>query len=100
MVTEQIEVRHGDLTAHAARVEAIGAHVSAAARAAGAVRAGGEAYGRLCVLVPVAVNLLQDIVVGGITATAGSLHDTGARLRSTAQEYTAADQRRRRAFQR
>jgi hypothetical protein len=60
-----------------------------------AVRAGNAAYGKLCVVVPVMLNALQDILVGGITAAAESLHDTGARLRTTtAAEYESTDRRR------
>ena len=85
---------------HAGRVESIGADVSAAARAVGAVRAGGDAYGRLCVLVPIALNAVQDVLVDGISVAAGSLRDTSRLLRTTAQEYDAADRRRRAAFPR
>lgn len=94
-----MELRRVDLFAHAGRVEAISAHVTTAGHAAAATRAGGAAYGKLCVMVPVALNMLQHILVDGISAMAESLHDTGGRLRTTAQEYEAADRRRAVAFQ-
>jgi hypothetical protein len=100
MRSDQVAVRRSELTAHVGRVESIGADVTTAARAAGAVRAGGDAYGTLCVLVPIALNAVQDILVDGISAAADSLRDTGRRLRTTAQDYDAADRRRRAAFPR
>ena len=94
-----MQVRQTDLFAHAGRVEAIGAQVTTAGQAAAATLAGAAAYGKLCVMVPVALNVLQDILVSGISATAESLQDTGSRLRTTAREYEAADRRRGAAFQ-
>ena len=92
-MAEQFGVRPGDLVALAGRVEDVGDRVTTAAQAGAAARAGGDAYGKLCVLVPVMLNALQDVLVDGITAAAGSLHDTGARLRATAADYDAADRR-------
>jgi hypothetical protein len=100
MRADRVEVGRSELTVHAGRVESIAADVAAAARAAGAVRAGADAYGTLCVLVPLALNGVQDVLVDGISAAADSLRDTGRLLRTTAQEYDAADRRRRAAFPR
>jgi hypothetical protein len=94
-----VQVRQADLFAHAGRVEAISAHVTTAGQAAAATRAGAAAYGSLCVMVPVALSALEDILVGGISAMAESLQDTGSRLRTTAREYEAADRRRGAVFQ-
>jgi hypothetical protein len=44
-------------------------------------------------MVPVMLNELQDVLVDGIKAAADSLRDTGDRLRTTAQDYAAADER-------
>ena len=95
---DHVGVRHAELVTHAGRVAAIGDRVGAAASAGCTVRAGADAYGRLCVLVPVMLNALQDVLVDGVRAAADSLHDTGARLRATAGEYEIADRRRADAF--
>ena len=92
-MTGQFGVRQDDLVAHASHVSGIGDQVSTAAQAGAATRAGTGAYGKLCVMVPVMLNALQDVLVDGIKATSESLQDTGDRLRTTAQDYSAADER-------
>jgi hypothetical protein len=92
-MAEQLGVRHGDLLTHAGAIEGIAARVSTAAQAGSTVRAGNEAYGKLCVMVPVMLTMLQDVLIDGIESAAESLRDTGARLRATAADYEAADSR-------
>ena len=91
---EQFGVRAEDLIAHAGQVETVADRVATAAQAGVAARAGGDAYGKLCVMVPVMLNALGDVLVDGIDTAAESLRDTGTRLRATAADYDAADQRR------
>jgi hypothetical protein len=93
-MSDQVAVRHAELITHAGHVEGVADQVTKAAEAGAAVRAGNDAYGKLCVMVPVMLNALQDTLIDGIDAAAGSLHDTGDRLRITAAEYESADQRR------
>jgi hypothetical protein len=95
---EQVAVRHPDLVTHASTVSAIGDQVTIAAQAGHTVRPGPEAYGKLCVMVPAMLAALQDALVEGISSAAGSMQDTAARLRLTAQAYEATDQRRAEAF--
>ena len=97
-MTDQVGVRHAELVTHAGHVEGIADRVATAAPAGGAVRAGADAYGKLCVMVPVMLNALQDVLIDGISAAADSLHDTGARLRTTAAEYESTDQHRAEVF--
>jgi Excreted virulence factor EspC, type VII ESX diderm len=94
-MTGQFGVRPPDLVVHAAHVEAIAGQVTTAAEAGAAVRPGPDAYGKLCVLVPVMLGALQDVVVDGMRAAADALDDTGARLRTTAEAYRATDESRR-----
>jgi excreted virulence factor EspC (type VII ESX diderm) len=91
---DRVGVRSAALITHAGTVEAIAGRVSTAASAGAAVRAADDAYGQLCVMVPVMLNGLQDVLVDGIRSAAESLHDTGARLRTTATEYDTTDRRR------
>jgi predicted ATPase len=94
-MTGQFGVRPQDLVTHAGRVEAIGDRVTTAAEAGAAVRPSTDAYGKLCVMVPVMLGTLQDVLVDGIRSAAASLDDTGARLRTTAESYRATDLNRR-----
>jgi excreted virulence factor EspC (type VII ESX diderm) len=91
-MAEQFGVRPGELVAHAGTVEGIAGRVDTAAQAGAATRAGSDAYGKLCAMVPVLLNVLQDTLVGGIEAAAESLRDTGSRLRVTAGDYEAVDE--------
>jgi uncharacterized protein YukE len=92
MAGDSISVSPQDLISHANRVNGAAEQVATARRAGEAVRLGGHAYGHLCVMVPVLLGGLQDLVVDGIAAAERSLHDTGDRLRRTAEAYRAADE--------
>ena len=94
----EVSVRRPDLAAHAATVSAIGDQVGVAAQAGRAVRPGPEAYGKLCLMVPVMLDALQDVLVSGIEAAGEALHDSAARLRATAGSYAATDRRREEVF--
>jgi len=91
-MTGHFGVRPQELVTHAGHVEAIGDQVTTAAEAGAAVRPGFDAYGKLCVMLPVMLGALQDVVVDGIRSAAGALDDTGARLRATAKSYAATDE--------
>ncbi|MET0423457.1 MAG: type VII secretion target [Actinoplanes sp.] len=84
----QVAVPPQDLMAHAAHVESISDNV---ATAAGTGPVGNDAYGKLCVMVPAMLNALQDVLTAGLRTTADSLADTGARLRTTANDYETTD---------
>jgi len=98
MTDRFVEVRPQDLVTHAGHVEAVADQVTTAAQAGAAVRPGTDAYGKLCVMVPLMLGALQDVLVDGIRSAAGSLDDTGARLRTTAESYRATDESRRQAL--
>jgi hypothetical protein len=97
-MTDELRVRPQDVIAHAGHVEAIGAQVTTAAEAGAAVRPGTDAYGKLCVMVPLMLGALQDVLVDGIRSAADTLDDTGARLRATAESYQETDESRRQAL--
>jgi hypothetical protein len=86
-------VRHPDLVTHAGTVAAVADRVATAARAGRVVRPSSHAYGKMGLIVPVMLAALQDLLVDGIDQAAASVQDTAARLRTTAQEYEAADRR-------
>jgi Excreted virulence factor EspC, type VII ESX diderm len=97
-MSDQLAVRHAELITHAGHVDGVADQVTEAAQAGSAVRAGGDAYGKLGAMVPVMLNGLQDTLIDGISSAATSLRDTGVRLRTTADGYASADQRRADAF--
>ena len=99
-MTGQFGVRPQGLVTHAGHVQALADQVTTAAEAGAAVRPGTDAYGKLCVMVPLMLGALQDVLVDGIRSAAGALDDTGARLRTTAESYRATDENRRQALQR
>ncbi|MEV4349513.1 type VII secretion target [Actinoplanes sp. NPDC049596] len=88
----EFSVRPADLAAHGGHVEDVAGQVDEAAAAGRAVQADAGAYGRLCAMVPAMLNVLQSVLVDGIGDSAGSLRDTGAKLRATAEHYDSTDQ--------
>ena len=94
-MTTPFGVRPHDLLTHADHLEAISGRVTTAAEAGAAVQPGSGAYGKLCVLVPVLLGALQQVLVDGIREAAESLDDTGTRLRTTAAAYRGTDEHRR-----
>jgi hypothetical protein len=84
---DRIDVTSSDLLAHAATIDAIADRVSTAAQAGATVRMDAGAYGQLCTIVPVLLGVLQDRIIDGTATAAGSLHDTGGRLRTAADSY-------------
>ncbi|WP_234361669.1 type VII secretion target [Plantactinospora sp. BB1] len=88
-----IQANAADLRAHAGHLDAVAGDLATAKQAGDATRPGPEAYGRLCVIVPALLGQLQSILVEGIDAAAESVRDTGARVRSAADDYQSTDER-------
>jgi hypothetical protein len=88
-----VSVTPADLIAHAGHVDEVAGRIGEAARAGAATAPGPDAYGRLCVLVPLMLGQLQGRVVDGIEAAERSLRDTSDRLRASAAGYRDADRR-------
>jgi hypothetical protein len=94
---EGIDVVPSSLVGHASRVEGVAGDIAVAKRAGEQVRVGAGAYGKLCTIVPVLLDGLQDMLLSGMDAAIGSLHDTGERLRTASAAYQSTDQRRKAA---
>jgi hypothetical protein len=77
---------------HGRHVNAVADQIAVAGQAGHAVRAGQDAYGQLCTIVPLMVNALQDLVLEAIDAAAGSLRDTTDRLAAAATGYQETDE--------
>ena len=90
---EGVSVRPADLIAHAGHVDAVAAEIGQARQAAATTAPGPDAYGKLCVIVPVLLGQLQGMVVDGVAAAEQSLRDTAGRLRDAAAGYSDTDER-------
>ncbi|MEU0546755.1 type VII secretion target [Micromonospora sp. NPDC005979] len=88
---EGIQVDPDDLTAHAARLDRCAGSLDTAQQAGQHVRLGTEAYGQLCALMPMLLDGLQRTLVDGIGTAAGSVRDTAAKLRTSADHYRSSD---------
>lgn len=91
-MTGPIGVRPADLHAHGGHVQAVADGVEEALAAGRAVRAGSGAYGQLCLMVPVLLGALQDVLIDGIADAATAVRDTGDRVRAAADGYERADE--------
>jgi hypothetical protein len=92
-VSGQVQVSWADLASHAGRVDRIGDGLNTVQQAGAAVRVDSGAYGKLCLIVPALLNLLQDKAIDGIAAATASARDTADALRSTAADYDGSDTR-------
>jgi hypothetical protein len=90
-MSDHFGVRADDLLSHGGHVEALADGVVAARDAGQTVRAGADAYGKLCAMVPVMLGALQDALIDGIGRSAEDLRDTGDKLRITAHQYEETD---------
>jgi hypothetical protein len=87
----EVRVDSAGLVSHAGEVDRIADGLATAVQAGAAVRTGSGAYGVVCRFVPVLLNGLQQAMVEGMGAAAGSVRDTADRLRSVAAAYDTAD---------
>jgi hypothetical protein len=92
MPGDGIQVRPGDLLAHAATIEGVAGQLETAKQAGDAVQMGAAAYGKLCMIVPVLLNELQGLLIEGLDTAAHSVHDTAARVRAAADAYQSSDE--------
>ncbi|MFC0506648.1 type VII secretion target [Micromonospora costi] len=88
---DAFQVDPDDLTAHAGRLDRQADSLDTARQAGQHVRLDADAYGQLCVLMPMLLDELQRTVVDAIGAAAESVRDTAGRLRNSAERYRAAD---------
>lgn len=92
MPPPEVRVNPADVTTHAGRVDGVSSEVALAKQAGDAVRPSTDAYGKLCVMIPIMLGALQDVIVGAIDEAAHSLTDTAQRLRTASGDFIATDQ--------
>lgn len=88
---EGIVVTPADLRAHAGHLDRIADALTVARQAGQSVRLAADAYGQLCVLMPVLLDQVQQVLVDGVGTAADSVRDTADRLRAVASRYQSAD---------
>ncbi|HEX6968128.1 MAG TPA: type VII secretion target [Micromonosporaceae bacterium] len=86
-----IGVSPDELRTHATHLDAIASEMGADRQAAAVTRPGPAAYGRLCLAVPVLLDLLQTPLTDAIGAAVDSVHTTADTLRGIAGGYQEAD---------
>ncbi len=97
-MTGEFRVRPIDLVRHADHLGTNAERIATAKQAGEAVQAGSSAYGQLCVMVPIMLNGLQQVLVDAIGTAAESIHDTTTRLHAAAEHYDTTDASRAEAF--
>lgn len=91
MMADQVRLLAADLETHASHVDGVAGSVATAQDAGNTVRLDTGAYGKLCVLVPPLLDLLQDRIIDAMQTAAGSLGETAGRVRATAVDYRETD---------
>jgi len=92
MAPPRFTVRPEDVQSHAGHVAAVGDVMRPVLDAAATTTPSMDAYGKLCVMVPPMLNLVQDHLVGGITAAQTALRDTAGALHEIAASFDFVDE--------
>ncbi|SNY54897.1 type VII secretion target [Paractinoplanes atraurantiacus] len=83
---------------HAGIVDEVAAQVGQGRSAASVVHMGRDAYGFLCKMIPALLEEVQDSTISALPEAADSLERSADDLRTTARNYSAADDRTATAF--
>lgn len=99
-MADPYEVLTEALTKHAGTVDRISDQVAQAAAAGHQMSLPSDAYGALCVDLPVMINPLQELAAIALAACAKHLSGAAGGIRATARDYVAVDEANERALQR
>lgn len=99
-MADRYEVLTESLTKHAGKVDRIADQVAQATAAAHQMGLPSDAYGPLCVDLPVMLNPLQQLGAVALAACANRLSSAAGGLRATARDYAAVDEANDLALQR
>ncbi|MFI7609383.1 type VII secretion target [Micromonospora sp. NPDC049366] len=80
------------LRTHAAVVDGVADVAEQCRRVAGSVQVGRDAYGRLCQLMPVLLEPVQETVIDTLGEAVGVLQGSADGLRAAADRYDGGDQ--------
>jgi len=96
---DEVKVLPADLHAHARHIDEVADEIATAHQAARTTEPSTDAYGKLCVIVPLTLNAVHGPVVDGIGSAVESVRDTAARVRSAADRYQSTDEESAARFQ-
>jgi hypothetical protein len=99
-MAERYEVLTEALTEHAGTVDCIADQVAQAADAGRQLALPSDAYGTLCVDLPLMLNPLQELGAVALRACAMRLSSAASGVRATARDYAAVDEANELALQR
>lgn len=88
-----IAANPADLVAHARHLDGIADALAVARQAGRSTRLDADAYGHLCLVVPVLLGEVRRVLIDGIDSAGGSVHDTADRLRDVSAHYRESDSR-------
>jgi uncharacterized protein YukE len=91
-MSDQYEVLTEALREHAKNVHGVADRVAQAAEAA-QVSLPVDAYGAYCQILPAVLNPLQDLGAAALGSCARSLATTATKIKDTAEDYAAVDDR-------
>lgn len=86
------EVEPEQLRAHAGKLDDHAENLRQAGDAARTTRLGGEAYGKICFFVPLALNAVAEPVTAALTSAQRAVDESAAALRSVVNDYESRDQ--------
>ena len=89
--SDPLTVPPAQLVTHADLLFRVSSDVATARSAGEQVRMDAGAYGKICVAIPIAMNVLQDKVIDAIGTAAHGLYDGGVKLRRAAGNYQTSD---------
>jgi uncharacterized protein YukE len=92
MAGEGYQVNAERLDAHVARLEQIAGDIGTAKSAANAVRLDIQAYGHMCTVVPIMINVLGDLVRDGFEDAIQSLRHNADQMKVMASRYREAEE--------
>jgi hypothetical protein len=88
---EPLTVTPAQLVTHADLLFHLSSDVAAARSAGQQIRMAAGAYGKICVAIPIAMNVLQEKVIEAIDTAAHGLYDGGVKLHQAAGNYQTSD---------
>lgn len=91
-MSQPVQVTPEALRRHATHLDAVADDLGTARRAGDITRPGPEAYGKLCVIVPVMLDQLQAPLVEAIGVAAQSVRDTADAVIGAASDYEFTDE--------
>ena len=99
MPADGFKVNGDELDKHAGSLDKVAADIGTAKAAGETVRLGTYAYGQMCMVIPITINVLQGILTDGIEDAIQSVRHNSEQLHDLAKQYREADEKQQQAFE-